>query len=432
MNMKDGISLIINVAIMLLVAWLFVLWDQDRAKLDEVIKRSSELEVKVEALLDSSPQGVSVDYPEDLPDEIIALVEAFEPLDGKYDKERIKKAVSDIDDQMLKDLVSSIAWESEAGQELAMILVEKKAISKDGLKLLGSGEIRDLNAFRKCLWDTDCFVAVEKCLLIMKCCILRCRCWPICTTCDICKPCWRYPCCFTGCYSNNIQVGLEEGTGNYITVKKIRFEEGGVLSVSKDPGNSTIAVVTIPSGTGGTSHSHTNQTILDGLTQPDIDSLHVHSNQPAVDNLTQAVVDDYHSHANQAELDNLSQGVIDDSHGHTNQAALDNLSQSVIDHEGITSGNPHDVSKADIITGADLINSADISNDSITSDDLEPGFRQSLVVKDAGGNVAVNGAITVLGDIIGQARVCGSLYHEQGGQYYLEDYNGSVSGVTCP
>ena len=397
------------------------------------------------------------DYPAAVPAPVIKLIESFQPLEGKYSAERIAMALDKIDDAALREVLQGLLWDSAAGQELAGLLVERKLVARDNVKALDTAAFKDLAGIRECFRDPRCFPVLEKCLLTLKCCILRCHCWPICKSCDICKACSCYPCCWNSC-SDTIQIGPESVSGNYFSVKKIRFVGPGV-TVSKDPADASIGVVTITAATPANG-SITTAMLADGavtaakLADSYAANGHNHLGDPAITNIVTALnnlANNLSSHAtntnnphavskDQVGLANVANvaildggGKIDDSllalryapeihnhdaaYKHANLTILDGLTQAKLDHDTATN-NPHNVTKGQVGLG-NVTNDAQIRLS-------EKGVANGVATLDANSNLVFDG---------GSAKIYGnganSLSYSFDGTCRQVTTNG-ISGVCAP
>jgi len=148
--------------------------------------------------------------------------------------------------------------------------------------------------------------------------------------------------------------------------------------------NLTQAVIT-------NSHTHTNKSVLDGIDSTKVTSwdnaatsAHNHSNKSVLDGITSTKVSNWdaaytsaHTHANKSVLDNLTQGVIDDSHTHTNKSALDTVTSQKITNwdNAYTSAHSHsNISALNNLTQGVIDNSHSHTNktviDGISSTDI--------------------------------------------------------------
>ena len=84
---------------------------------------------------------------------------------------------------------------------------------------------------------------------------------------------------------------------------KVTKVEGKGLSTN----DFTNAHMQILANTSGNSHSHTNKSVLDSVTQSIVTNSHTHSNKTVLDNLTQTVINNSHSHSNKSVLDSITQ-----------------------------------------------------------------------------------------------------------------------------
>ena len=154
-------------------------------------------------------------------------------------------------------------------------------------------------------------------------------------------------------------------------------------------------------------HGHTNKSILDAITvaftavlktnyDDAYNKRHEHSNKATLDVVTEAftielksaydaLVTDSHSHSNKATLDliqeafttalkNAYDGAVTNSHTHTNKVTLDLIQEALtaalksaydgaVTHAGLTTGNPHSVTKTEVglanVTNDAQVKSAD-------------------------------------------------------------------------
>lgn len=84
---------------------------------------------------------------------------------------------------------------------------------------------------------------------------------------------------------------------------KVPKEEGKGLSTN----DFTDTYKELINSTSGSSHTHTNKSVLDNLTQTVINNSHTHSNKSVLDNLTQSVINNSHTHSNKSVLDSITQ-----------------------------------------------------------------------------------------------------------------------------
>ena len=84
---------------------------------------------------------------------------------------------------------------------------------------------------------------------------------------------------------------------------KVTKEEGKGLSTN----DFTNAYKDLINTTSGSSHTHTNKSVLDSVTQSVVTNSHTHSNKSVLDNLTQTVINNSHTHSNKSVLDSITQ-----------------------------------------------------------------------------------------------------------------------------
>lgn len=84
---------------------------------------------------------------------------------------------------------------------------------------------------------------------------------------------------------------------------KVTKEDGKGLSTN----DFTDTYKDLITSTSGNSHSHTNKSVLDSVTQSVVTSSHTHSNKSVLDSLTQAVITNSHTHSNKSVLDSITQ-----------------------------------------------------------------------------------------------------------------------------
>ena len=83
-----------------------------------------------------------------------------------------------------------------------------------------------------------------------------------------------------------------------------------------------------------------------------IPTTHTHSNKSVLDNLTQTVIDNSHTHSNKSVLDNITQTMLDNSHSHTNSNVLNLLSAdaqgNLLYNGNAIGGNTENYSEQDV------------------------------------------------------------------------------------
>lgn len=192
-------------------------------------------------------------YPEIIPSSVTRLIEAFQPQEGQYNQKQIRQVVDEINDRDLRNLFSSVAWQSAAGQALTAKLIALEIIDHQQLRRLPSMDFKDLTPFRRCLLEPSCYELFAQCALNIKCCLFRYPCyWP----CRACYRCW-YPCC-----STSIKMGMIGDPPVYKSVKKIKFQTGDTFSVTIDASDSSLGIVTMANGNSASLFTPAEKTAL--------------------------------------------------------------------------------------------------------------------------------------------------------------------------
>lgn len=351
----SGLYRLLSIVLAIVVAFLLYQSRETKKELEDLASRiESSQTAETEASSWDNPD-FGTPYPESIPQEVASLIDAYEPLDGKYDLKRIKKVMEEISDKNLKDVLDSIDWQSDIGKEMADELLKRKAINPEMFK---DGNItfdRGLKQIRYlCSTDPLCIDLFQRCCLSVKCCIYNCCQILPCKRC--CYSCWSR--CCSSCCSKTVLIGIKEGTtGTYITAKKILFDNTFIITQDGDT-----AKVELRKGTGTETMTQDN---MQGLAD------HLGTIQAAVPGTPS-----YNPHGIvKADIlygtDNPNDGIVNPHTLITETEIMD----ETITHEDLgTDSVDYDEIKADAVRNAeiqtDAVNSAKIEDGTVTVDDL--------------------------------------------------------------
>lgn len=129
-----------------------------------------------------------------------------------------------------------------------------------------------------------------------------------------------------------------DGDGTKVLYNDGTYKPIGTVEVidnTQSLDNKTYSSSKIDEELGKKAESFSNDTLLRGLTQTNIDNLHTHSNKEVLDGITEEKVSAWdekvaHNHENKDVLDSISQSVLDNSHTHTNATILNSITEEKV------------------------------------------------------------------------------------------------------
>ncbi|MBU0482678.1 MAG: hypothetical protein KKG47_16415 [Proteobacteria bacterium] len=384
----SGFYKLLSIGLAVMVAFLLYQSKLTKGELEKLAARIDNSETTEPTAPSWDDPELQKPYPETIPQQVASLIDAFEPLDGKYDLTRIKQVMEEIDDRNLKDVLDSIDWQSDTGKALADELIKRKAIDpgmfRDTNLTFGSDSLNQIRLY--CTTDLRCIELFEKCCLSLKCCFHRC-----CATLPCKRCCWS---CWTPCCSKTIQIGMIGDPPAFKIVKKIKFQTGDTFSVEIDGTDTYLGIVTIPSGSGtGTSP----------LTPSDATNLLNHINTSISTNPHGTTKSDIiYGPGNLITSADINDGTITADDLGTNSVHSDEIADNAVGSGEIANGT---ITADDLGTdsvGSDeialnAVGTDEINNGSITSDDLgTDSVGSDEIAADAVGTGEIaNGTITI-------------------------------------